>query len=681
MSAEKCINTLRILSAEIVQKANSGHPGMPIGMSPVAFVLWTKVMNYSPSNAKWPARDRFVLSNGHGCALLYSLLHLTGFKLSLSDLQSFRQLGSLTPGHPEAHMTDGVEVSTGPLGQGLSNAVGMAIAERHLAVTFNRPGYDIVDNYTYVFCGDGCLQEGITSEASSLAGHLKLGKLIVIYDDNSITIDGKTSLAFTENVAQRYAAYGWQTITVVDGNSDLQGIEAAIALAKRTTNQPTIISLKTVIGFGAENEGTHDIHGTPLGDKGVAFLKKKFGFNPQQHFYIAPDVAAVFQKKKSEGEDKERKWMAKFAEYAVKFPTEAAEFKRRMEGKLPSDWKSKLPNYAGAKPDATRNISGTILNAIADNVPDLMGGSADLTPSNKTQLKNTKDFQAATPEGRYIRFGVREHAMCAIGNGLSAYGGIIPFTATFLNFIEYAFGAVRISALSHHQQIFVMTHDSISMGEDGPTHQPIEAIPLCRATPNMTLFRPCDGTETVGSYICAMENKKGPSVICCSRQNLPQLPGTSVDGVVKGGYVLNEAKDFNLVLVATGSEVELAVNVAKILQGSGLKARVVSMPCVENFDKQSQSYKRQVLPLGVLVVSLEAAATQGWERFSHFQIGMRSFGASAPCDIVLAHFGFSPEKASSKILSFVKESNELFGNTGIASGCAPPLPVHFNSSL
>lgn len=657
---DKCADSIRCLAADMVRKANSGHPGAPIGMAAMATVLWGEIMNFAPQSPDWPNRDRFVLSNGHACALLYSMLHLTGYDLSIEDLKQFRQLHSKTPGHPENTETVGVEVTTGPLGQGIANATGMALAQTHLAANFNKPGFELFDNFTYVFTGDGCLQEGISAEAASLAGHWQLGKLIVIYDDNNIQIDGTTELAFTEDVLKRFEAYGWHTSTVVDGNTDQKSLKAAIEAAKLVTNKPSLIAAKTIIGYGSLQENTHSVHGSPLKPADITQLKKKFGFDGEAKFAVEADVYQYFAKAAQAGTTKEQQWNTLFKSYEVKYPTLAKELTRRLKGEFPVGWKDCLPSYkATDKAIATRNTSGACLRALADIMPELVGGSADLTPSNKTQLNNTSDFQAATPEGRYLRFGVREHAMCSIANGIFAYGALIPFTATFLNFIEYSFPAVRLTAISQFQQLLIMTHDSIGVGEDGPTHQAIEAVPICRATPNVYTFRPGDGNETVGCYISAMEFKTGPSVLCLSRQNCPQVVGSCSTKTQQGGYVIdnpifavNSTPD--VILIATGSELGLAVDSAKVLIDEfKLNVRVVSMPCTELFDQQTLAYKKAVLTPNVCTISIEAAATFGWERYSHFQIGLNRYGLSAPGKDVYKALGLVVEKVVPRVNKFI----------------------------
>ncbi|CAM9426849.1 unnamed protein product [Chrysoparadoxa australica] len=657
----KCVNTIRVLAADVVQQSQSGHPGAPMGCAPMAHCLWSKTMNYNPTNPKWFNRDRFVLSNGHACVLQYSMLHLTGYDLPMSELKRFRQIDSLTPGHPENYLTPGIEVSTGPLGQGICNAVGLAVAESHLAANFNEEGFNVIDSYTYVICGDGCLQEGVSSEASSLAGHLGLGKLIVLYDDNQITIDGSTDLSFTEDVLKRYESYGWSTSTVDDAN-DLTAMQAAIDAAKAVTDKPSIIKIKTIIGFGSQKQGTHGVHGAPLGAEDTISVKKAFGFNPEEHFVVPDDVKEFYGKAKADGAAKEAAWDAMMTKYKGKFPKKHAELVRRIAGKFPAGWKDAMPTYTTKDAaNGTRAFSGQCLNAVADKFPELVGGSADLTPSNVTTLKkNGSDYQAATPAGRYMRFGVREHGMAAIANGMFAFGGVRPFVATFLNFITYAWGAVRLSALSNFGVLYIMTHDSIGLGEDGPTHQPVEVLELCRATPNMNLFRPADGNETAGTYIQAMEHTTTPSVMCYCRQKVPQLEGTSADKVAMGAYVLGgtNGKKPDIILAGSGSEVKFCVDVAKALTAEGKTVSVVSMPCWELFDKQSQAYKLEVFPDGVPVMSIEAMGTQGWQKYAHAPFGMERFGASAPLKDVMELFGFTVEnltKQAKVVLDFYKD--------------------------
>jgi transketolase len=663
------INTIRVLAADMVGKANSGHPGMPMGMAPVAHVLWSRIMKYDSTDPKWPNKDRFILSNGHGCALQYVLLHLTGADLSMDDLKSFRQFGAKTAGHPESHLIPNLEVTTGPLGQGLSNSVGLAVAERHAASIYNKPDVTIVDNFTYVFCGDGCLQEGVSSEASSLAGHWGLGKLILIYDDNKITIDGKTSLSFTEDVLKRYEAYGWHTSVVADGNADLQGIEDAIRAAQAVQDRPSIIALKTIIGFLSKEQGSHEVHGSPLKPDDLKEIKKKLGFNPDVSFHVPEEVYKYWADVSSKGKHANRAWATTMEEYSKKYPELAAQLNRTFMKKLPDGWKEKIPTFPkGSKADATRNLSGVVLNALADAIPELVGGSADLTPSNKTALKKGGgDFQKDNHGGRYFRFGVREHGMFAIANGIAAYGCFIPFTATFMNFITYGWGAARLSALSNVRQIFIMTHDSIGLGEDGPTHQPVEVAALIRATPNMYCFRPADGNEVAGAYMFAIEHDHSPSVLCLSRQNCPTLELSSPEAVLKGAYIVEESKSSpDVVLISTGSEVGIALEAARTV--GDLNIRVVSAPCLELFDLQSKDYRRSILPIGVPVVSFEAQGISGWSRYAHHSIGIKAWGTSAPYERIYEEYGLTAPKINIQIKEFLEVARPLgFG----------PLPIHY----
>jgi len=644
--SDLCVNTIRVLGADIVQKANSGHPGAPMGCAPMADALFRRgLMKFDPADPKWMARDRFVLSNGHGCALLYTMLHLSGYaKPTMDDLKSFRQLNSCTPGHPECTDLAGVEVTTGPLGQGISNAVGLAIAEKHLAAVFNKPDAPaIVDNYTFAICGDGCLQEGVSSEASSLAGHLKLNKLIVLYDDNHITIDGDTEVSFTEDVLKRYEAYGWNTAVVANGDAGYDAIFDAVEKAKTSSDKPTIIKVRTTIGFGATKQGTEGVHGAPLGAADVAQVKKRFGFPEDQSFAVPPTALEEFRKAVPRGAEAHAEWNEAVKAYKAKYPAEWAEFSRRVDGKLPEGWEQALPTYTPKDGKiASRNSSEKVLNALAKLLPEIVGGSADLTGSNKTELKCSKDFQHNSPEGRYLRFGVREHAMAAVCNGLAAYGALIPFGATFLNFVGYAAGAIRLSALSHHRVLYIMTHDSIGLGEDGPTHQPVETLVSLRATPNMYVFRPADASEVVGTYVTAIKLLHAPSTLCLSRQDLPCLEHSSSAKVHQGAYVVLPAvadKPEVGCIVATGSEVYLAVEAAGLLAKEGIAVRVVSMPCSRLFDEQPAEYKKTVFPKGLFVVSVEASSTEGWAKYSHVQIGMKTFGKSAPYMQVYKYFG------------------------------------------
>ncbi|KAG5991989.1 hypothetical protein E4U43_003883 [Claviceps pusilla] len=653
------INTIRLLAVDATFNSNSGHPGAPMGMAPVAHVLFNKFMKFNPKNPKWLNRDRFVLSNGHGCMLQYALLHLFGYDLSIQDLKDFRKVDSKTPGHPEAHDTPGIEVTTGPLGQGVCNAVGLAMAQAHTAAVFNKPGFDVVDNYTYCFLGDGCLMEGISSEASSLAGHLQLGNLICIYDDNHISIDGDTNCAFTEDVVKRYESYGWHVVVVEDGDSDLAGMEAAIKKCQEVKDKPSIIKLKTTIGYGSLQEGTHGVHGSPLKADDIKQLKKKWNF-PEEPFHVPKEVYDLYGKHSSEGAALEEKWNQLMAKYAEKYPGEYADLERRQKGDLPEGWEKKLPVYTPADSAvASRKLSETVLSKIESVIPELFGGSADLTGSNLTRWKEAVDFQAKATglgdySGRYVRYGVREHGMGAIMNGLAAYGTILPYGGTFLNFVSYAAGAVRLSALSQIRAIWVATHDSIGLGEDGPTHQPIETLAHFRALPNCMVWRPADGNETSAAYYVALTSKHTPSILALSRQNLPQLEGSTIEKASKGGYVLREVPGANITLVSTGSEVSICLEAAKYLEEKhGVKARIVSIPCFEVFDAQSKDYRLSVLPDGVPSLSVEVMSTMGWERYTHEQFGINRFGASGAYKDVYKKFEFTPEGIAKRAVATI----------------------------
>jgi len=653
------INTIRVLAADTVFKSNSGHPGAPMGCAPMAHLLFSHFMNYNPKNPTWANRDRFVLSNGHACALQYILLHLMGYPTTMDDLKNFRQLGSNTPGHPESHMTVGIEVTTGPLGQGFANAVGLAIGEAHMAATFNKPGFELFNNYTFMITGDGCLQEGVASEAASLAGHLQLGKLIALYDDNHITIDGDTEVSFTEDVVKRFEAYGWHVIVVKDGNSDLEAMAKAIEEAKKVTDKPTLIKIFTTIGFGSLMAGTEKVHGSPLKADDIVQLKKAMGFNPEEHFAVPQSTYDLYHAKAAKGAGINSEWDALVEKYSAQYPELASELKRRLANELPEDWAKALPRFTPAdKAIATRKLSESVLNKVADILPELMIGSADLTGSNLTRWKTAVDFQPESSgvgnyAGRYLRYGVREHGMSAIMNGLDAYGGIIPAGATFLNFISYASGAVRLSALSGHRVIYIMTHDSIGLGEDGPTHQPIETMAMIRATPTLVDMRPADGNETSGAYLFAISAKDRPSVLALTRQDLPQLEGSSVEKTLFGGYVLQEVEGADVTLVGTGSEVSLCVDAAKLLKEQGIKARIVSMPSTTLFDEQSHEYRASVLIDGVPSVSVEAMTTFGWNRYAHESLGIDTFGASGPYKEVYRHFGLVPDIVAAKVQKIV----------------------------
>ncbi|KAJ1675325.1 Transketolase [Spiromyces aspiralis] len=562
--------------------------------------------------------------------------------------------------------TDGIEVTTGPLGQGISNAVGLALAERHLAAQFNREGFPVVNNTTYCIAGDGCLQEGVASEACSLAGHLELGNLVVLYDSNGIQIDGSTKLGFTEDVLERYRAYGWHTLSVEDGDDDLAGLERAIAEAKAVTDRPSIIKVTTTIGFGAAKAGTASVHGAPLGEEDVAAVKAKFGFNPEEKFVVPAEVAELYRKRAAEGARRQEEWDALVERYKAAHPDLYAEFKRRcLEGVLPDDWASALPTFTPEdKPVATRKLSEIVLTALAEKIPEIMSGSADLTGSNLTRWKGAVDFQAPSSglgdyTGRYLRFGAREHGMAAIANGIACYGGIVPLVSTFLNFISYAAGATRLTALSELRVIYIMTHDSIGLGEDGPTHQPIETLAMLRATPNYLVFRPADGNETAGAYYAALRQTRRPAVLSLTRQNIPHLAGSSIEAVLKGGYILQDSKaptgKPDLILIGTGSETSICVDTAKHLSEKyNLHARVVSMPCTNLFDEQTVEYRREVLPDGVPVISVEALSTFGWHKYAHHPIGINTFGASGPYSKLYEKFGLTPEAISKKAVAIAE---------------------------
>eukprot|EP00051_Salpingoeca_urceolata_P035783 m.31254 g.31254 ORF g.31254 m.31254 type:complete len:688 (+) comp9707_c0_seq1:242-2305(+) len=666
----KCVDTIRVLAADTVEKAKSGHPGAPMGCAPIAHVLFGEVMKFSPSNPKWVDRDRFVLSNGHACALQYAMLHLSGYDLSMDDLKNFRQLGSKTPGHPENHITTGIEVSTGPLGQGISNAVGLAIAERHLASVFNKDAHNVIDHFTYVLCGDGCLQEGVSSEASSLAGHLGLGKLVVLYDDNQIQIDGGTDLAFGEDVLARYAAYGWHTSTVANGDTDFEAIRKAIDAAKAVTDKPSIIKVRTTIGLGSAKQATAKVHGAPLGTDDIAAVKTKYGFSPSESFVVPAEVQSFYADRKTAGDAAQAAWTKAFGAYSAAHPELAAQLAGQFEGKLPAGWDSELPTYSdtdGAQ--ATRKYSHHALAKLIPAIPAMIGGSADLTPSNLTRVPaHDADFSKTTPNGRYLRFGVREHGMAAVCNGMAAHGGLIPFGATFLVFSGYALGSIRLSALSGFQVIYVMTHDSIGLGEDGPTHQPVETLATLRAMPNHVVIRPADGNETSGAFKIALNNKTGPTTLALSRQNCINIPGSSIDVVAKGAYVVSQGSaGTKVILAATGSEVQLAIKAAALLEEAGLPTRVVSFPSWELFENQPVEYRAEVFPEGIPIVAVEAACSTGWERYSHAQVSINTFGTSAPGPKAFEHFGYTPEKVAEK----AKKVAEHF------KGAAPvPAGVH-----
>ena len=649
---ELCINSIRFLAIDAVEKAKSGHPGLPMGAAPMSFVLWDRFMRFNPKNPKWFNRDRFVLSAGHGCMLQYALLYLTGYdSVTIEDIKQFRQWESKTPGHPENFMTEGVEVTTGPLGQGIANAVGLAMAEAHLAAKFNKPDHPIIDHYTYVILGDGCNMEGVSGEACSLAGHLGLGKLIALYDDNHISIDGSTKLAFTEDVGKRFEAYGWHVQHVPDGNTNLDAIHAAIEAAKAVTDKPSLIKVTTTIGFGSPNKAnTHGVHGSALGGDEVKATREHLGWE-YEPFVVPQDVLDHFRKAVERGAQAEEEWNKHLINYKAEYGSEAAELERLIAGKLPEDWEKSLPTYTPEdKGDATRNQSGKTLNALAGVLPELIGGSADLAPSNMTLLKSSGDFQKGHYENRNLRFGVREHGMGAICNGIALHGGLIPYGATFLVFADYMRASIRLSALSQAGVIWVMTHDSVQLGEDGPTHQPVETLASLRAIPDLLVIRPADGNETSGSYKVAIEaaNNHRPTLLAFSRLAQPNLAGTSIEGVTKGAYTLSDSEGTpDLILIGTGGELQLCVKAAEQLRGEGKKVRVVSMPSWELFDQQDEAYRESVLPKAVtkrLVV--EAGSSFGWCRYLGSEgamISIERFGVSAPGPVALEKFGYTVE--------------------------------------
>ena len=647
----KCVNAIRVLAADAIQKANSGHPGLPLGSAPMAYELWANHMNHNPKDPQWANRDRFILSGGHGSTLLYSLLHFYGYGLTMDDMKQFRQDGSLTPGHPEYGHTVGVEATTGPLGAGMGMAVGMAMAEAHLAATFNKPGYDIVDHYTFALGGDGCMMEGISSEAFSLAGTLGLSKLIVLYDSNRISIEGSTDIAFRENVQERMKAFGFQTITVEDGN-DLAAIGKAIEEAKADKEHPSFITVKTEIGYGCPaKQGKASAHGEPLGVENVKALKEFLGWpEPDKSFNIPDDVYAHYADLAKKGAEAEEKWNKLFADYAAKFPEAKALWDKFH---APVDADALLNDEAfwayEDKPQATRGLSGIMINRLKDQLPNLFGGSADLAPSNKTNMKDAGDFSKEDYSGRNLHFGVREFAMTAIANGITLHGGLRTYIATFFVFSDYTKPMARLAALMGLPVTYVFTHDSIGVGEDGPTHEPIEQLAMWRALPNVNTFRPADATETAAGWYLAITSKHTPTVLALTRQNLPQLPGSSKDAL-KGAYVVSEAKDpksMQGILIGTGSEVSLAIDAQQELAKEGIDVRVVSMPCEELFDAQSDAYKESILPNAVRArVAVEAAADFGWGKYVGLDgatVTMKGFGASAPAAKLFEKFGFTKE--------------------------------------
>ncbi|MCA3997840.1 transketolase, partial [Serratia marcescens] len=662
-SRKELANAIRALSMDAVQKANSGHPGAPMGMADIAEVLWRDYLNHNPTNPNWADRDRFVLSNGHGSMLIYSLLHLTGYDLPMRELENFRQLHSKTPGHPEYGYTPGVETTTGPLGQGIANAVGFAIAERTLAAQFNRPGHDIVDHHTYAFMGDGCMMEGISHEVCSLAGTLKLGKLTAFYDDNGISIDGHVDGWFTDDTALRFEAYGWHVVRNVDGHNP-DAIKAAIEEARKVTDKPSLLMCKTVIGFGSPNKaGTHDVHGAALGAAEVAATREALGWK-YAAFEIPQDIYAQWDAKEA-GQAKEAAWNDKFAAYAKAFPEQAAEFKRRMNGELPADWKADAKAFveklqANPANIASRKASQNALEAFGKVLPEFLGGSADLAPSNLTMWSGSKALNV-DPAGNYIHYGVREFGMTAITNGIALHGGFLPYSATFLMFVEYARNAVRMAALMKLRNVFVYTHDSIGLGEDGPTHQPVEQLASLRVTPNMSTWRPCDQVESAVAWQYGIERNDGPTTLVFSRQNLTQQPRTAeqLANVYRGGYVLKDcAGTPDVILIATGSEVGITVEAADKLTAAGRKVRVVSMPSTDAFDKQDAAYRESVLPAAVTArVAVEAGIADYWYKYVGLNgaiVGMTTFGESAPAEQLFAEFGFTVDNVVAKAQALLK---------------------------
>ncbi|QGH62627.1 transketolase [Serratia proteamaculans] len=662
-SRKELANAIRALSMDAVQKANSGHPGAPMGMADIAEVLWRDYLNHNPTNPHWADRDRFVLSNGHGSMLIYSLLHLTGYDLPMSELENFRQLHSKTPGHPEYGYTPGVETTTGPLGQGIANAVGFAIAERTLGAQFNRPGHDIVDHHTYAFMGDGCMMEGISHEVCSLAGTLKLGKLTAFYDDNGISIDGHVEGWFTDNTAERFEAYGWHVVRHVDGHNP-DAIRAAIEEARKVTDKPSLLMCKTVIGFGSPNKaGTHDVHGAALGAAEVAATREALGWK-YAAFEIPQDIYAQWDAKEA-GKAKEAAWNDKFAAYAKAFPELAAEFKRRVNGELPANWKADAKAFveklqANPANIASRKASQNALEAFGKVLPEFLGGSADLAPSNLTLWSGSKPLNEDLA-GNYIHYGVREFGMTAITNGIALHGGFLPYSATFLMFVEYARNAVRMAALMKIRNVFVYTHDSIGLGEDGPTHQPVEQIASLRVTPNMSTWRPCDQVESAVAWQYGIERNDGPTTLIFSRQNLTQQPRTAeqLANVYRGGYVLKDcAGTPDVILIATGSEVGITVEAADQLTAAGRKVRVVSMPSTDAFDKQDAAYRESVLPAAVSArVAVEAGIADYWYKYVGLNgaiVGMTTFGESAPAEQLFKEFGFTVENVVAKAQALLK---------------------------
>ncbi|MBZ9519888.1 transketolase [Bacillus sp. FSL M8-0256] len=655
----KSIATIRTLSIDAIEKANSGHPGMPMGAAPMAYALWTNHLNVSPQNPNWFNRDRFVLSAGHGSMLLYSMLHLSGYNLSIDDLKQFRQWGSKTPGHPEFGHTEGVDATTGPLGQGIAMAVGMALAERHLAETYNKDNFHVVDHYTYSICGDGDLMEGISSEAASLAGHLGLGRLIVLYDSNDISLDGDLDRSFSENVKNRFEAMNWEVLYVKDGNN-IEEVTAAIEKAKQSTDRPTLIEVKTTIGFGSPNRaGTSGVHGAPLGSEEAKLTKEAYSWTFEEDFHVPSEVYDHFKEAvKDAGQKKEAAWNELFAQYEKEYPELAAQLKLAIEGKLPENWDQEVPVYEAGSSLASRASSGEVLNGIAKQVPFFIGGSADLAGSNKTTIKNTDDFGKNNYAGKNIWFGVREFAMGAALNGMALHGGLRVFGGTFFVFSDYLRPAIRLAALMGLPVTYVFTHDSIAVGEDGPTHEPVEQLASLRAMPNLSVIRPADGNETAAAWKLAVSSTDKPTALVLTRQNLPtidQAPEKAYEGVEKGGYVVVEAADAQpeALLLASGSEVGLAIEAQKALEKEGIRASVVSLPAWDRFDQQSDEYKESVLPKAVRArIAIEMGASLGWERYTGLDgdiIAIDKFGASAPGETIIEKYGFTVSNVVSRV--------------------------------
>ncbi|MCD4786224.1 MAG: transketolase [Candidatus Eremiobacteraeota bacterium] len=656
-----CINTIRFLSVDGVQRANSGHPGAPLGMATMAYTLWDRFLKHNPWNSRWQDRDRFVLSAGHASILLYSMLHLTGYDLSLEEIKNFRQWGSKTPGHPEYDLETGIETTTGPLGQGFANAIGMAIAEKWLSANFNRPGFDIIDHFTYVIASDGDLMEGVSGEAASMAGNLGLGKLICLYDDNGISIEGKTQITFTENVAKRFSAYDWQVIGPIDGfNTD--EIEKAIKEAREDSERPSLIMCKTIIGYGSPKQGTEKVHGSPLGKEGVRAAKEKLGWIQEPDFHIPCEVLNYIRKAVERGKKAEEAWKEKMEKYAREYPEQAEKLQKQLSGELPDNWDEGLSSLFNndSPPMATRSASGKVLNMLAGRIPSLMGGSADLAPSNKTLINDSDDFSNENPAGRNLRYGVREHAMGAISNGLALHGGVIPYTGTFLIFSDYMRPPIRLAAMMGLRVIYIFTHDSIGLGEDGPTHQPVEQLMSLRTVPNLTVIRPADATETAQAWKAAVGNNEGPTALILTRQNLPVIDRekyAKAQGLQKGAYVLWQSSENppETIIIGTGSELEIALEAGHKLAEEGMKVRVVSMPSWELFDKQPEEYRESVLPSDVRArVAVEAGIKTGWEHYVGLDgsvVGMESFGASAPIKVLYKKFGITVEDVMARVES------------------------------